>query len=216
MVTPFAQQALDNLRSNDNFVWYIIPLMVIVMYIYSKEIKRALETNNWNVVSAGLALFGMDIINEVVNALIFHYNQYAALWMTPGDSVYIILIGWNIEIAFMFSIAGIVFGNTLPEDRNLKILGLNNRWALAIGFSAFAVFVEVLLNHADALIWEFDFWTDSLKGIWLIFFLGYFHFFIVSFWVHDMENKNKIKVLSIIYTIGLGSLIIFMGFLKYI
>jgi hypothetical protein len=215
--TDKAQQAIDNLRSLDNFQWYVIPLLVIVIYIYSSEIKKAQETGNWNVVFAGLTLFGMDLINEIWNSLIFHFNDHAAFWMTPGESAYIIMIGWNIEIAFMFSISGIAFANMLPQDKKLTIFGLNNRWFMAIGFSAFAVFVEVLLNQADALIWTFGFWNASFAGIWLIFFFGYFHFFIASFIVHDMEKiENKIKTVGIIYAIGIFALIMFMGILGWI
>jgi len=215
--TDKAQEAIDNLRSLDNFQWYVIPLLVIVIYIYSSEIRKAQETDNWNIVFAGLTLFGMDLINEIWNSLVFHFTDHAAFWMTPGESAYIIMIGWNIEIAFMFSISGIAFANMLPKDKNLKILGLNNRWFMAIGFSAFAVFVEVLLNQADALIWTYGFWNASFAGIWLIFFFGYFHFFIAAFIVHDMEEiKNKIKTVGIIYAIGIFALILFMGILGWI
>ncbi|MCY3412621.1 MAG: hypothetical protein INQ03_13370 [Candidatus Heimdallarchaeota archaeon] len=215
--TDYAQQAIDNLRDNSNFTWYIIPILIFVMYIWGKEIRKAQDTGNWNIVFAGLTLFGMDLINETWNSLVFHFTNYAACWMTPGDSVYIIMIGWNIEIAFMFSIAGLVFGNVLPDDKNMKILGLNNRWALSIGFAAFAVFVEVLLNKADALIWEYPFWNFSWGGIWLIFLFGYLHFFIASFLVFDMEQmKNKIMTVGIIYGIGITAVILFMGILKWI
>ncbi|MHA2254327.1 MAG: hypothetical protein ACXAD7_28540 [Candidatus Kariarchaeaceae archaeon] len=217
MTSDAARQALDNLRDGSNFQWYVIPLLVIVMYIYSVEIKKAQETGNWNVVAAGAALFGMDLINEIWNGLVYHFTEDAAFWMTPGDSAYIIMIGWNIEIAFMFSIGGLMFANTLPEDKDLKILGIPNRWALSIGFASFSVFVEVLLNSVDALVWEYSFWNASFAGIWLIFLFGYFHFFIVAFIVHDMQElKNKIKALGLIYGIGLSALILFMGILDWI
>lgn len=221
MVTPSAQQALDNLRSVDNFQWYIIPILVIVIYIYSKEIYKAQETQDWSKVFAGLVLFGMDLINEIWNGLIFHFTQYAAFWMTPGDSVFIIFIGWNIEIAFMFSIAGIAFAYTLPRDKTIKfnfgIFKLNNRWAMVIGFSAFSVFVEILLNAAGVLIWTYWFWTASFVGVWLIFLFGYAPFFVVAFWVHDMEKlSSKIKTVGLIYGIGIAAVIIFMSILHWI
>lgn len=221
MPTDSANETLANLRDGSNFQWYIIPILVIVIYIYSIEIKKAQQTGNWNVVTAGIAFFGMDLINEIWNGLVFHFTDDAAFWMTPGDSVFIIMIGWNIEIALMFSISGLAFANTLPEDKTLKfnfgIAKINNRWALAIGFAAFAVFVEILLNAVGALIWEYSFWNASFAGIWLIFLFGYLHFFVVAFWVHDMEHiKNKIRAIVIIYTIGITSLIMFMGILEWI
>lgn len=217
MVTEEARQALDNIRDSGNFQWYVIPLLLIVMYIYAKEIKSAQETGNWNIVLTGLAFFGMDLFNEIWNGLVFHFTQDAAFWMTPSDSAYIIMIGWNIEIAFMFAISGIMFGNLLPKDKTMKILGIPNRWALSIGFSVFAVFVEILLNMADQLIWTYSFWNFSIYGIWLIFLFGYLHFFVVSFIVHDMKQmKNKIITVSIIYIIDISALILFMGILGWI
>lgn len=217
MVTEEARQALDNLRDSGNFQWYVIPLLLIVMYIYAKEIKSAQETGNWNIVITGLAFFGMDLFNEIWNSLVFHFTQDAAFWMTPSDSAYIIMIGWNIEIAFMFAISGIILGNVLPKDKKMKILGIPNRWAISIGFSIFAVFVEVLLNMADQLIWTYSFWNYSIYGIWLIIIFGYLHFFVVSFLIHDMERmRNKIIAVSIIYIIDLSALILFMGILGWI
>ncbi|NMC96360.1 MAG: hypothetical protein GYA70_02725, partial [Deltaproteobacteria bacterium] len=34
------QQALSLLRSGDTFQWYVIPLLVIVLYIYANEYEK--------------------------------------------------------------------------------------------------------------------------------------------------------------------------------
>ena len=212
MLTEASKQALTNLRDLSMVKWYVIPLLAIVFYIYTVEIKRARETGNWNAVFAGATLFGMDLINEVWNALVLHFTQYSAVWTTPGDTAFRILVGWNIEIAFMFSIAGIIFAHSLPDDKNVTILGIPNRWVLAIGYSAFCVFVEILLNAGNHLVWAYAYWHASFKGVWLIFLFGYFHFYIASFLVHDMEKiANKFKALAVIYGIGLPSFIIFIA-----
>ncbi|MFX1448060.1 MAG: hypothetical protein ACFFCG_07970 [Promethearchaeota archaeon] len=207
--TDASIEALSKLRIlNLETGWYIIPLLVIVMYIYGVEIKKARETNNWSTIFAGLTLFGLDLINEIWNGLVFAFTDYSAFWTTPGASAFIILIGWNIEIAFMFSIAGIVFTKFLPEDKNKKMFGLPNRWAMAIGFTIFSVFVEILLNLGNYLIWEYVFW--NWYNPILIFLIGYFHFFVGTFYVYDLpEKKDKIKVVGIIYAIGIGLLSIF-------
>ena len=77
----------------------------------------------------------------------------------------------------------------LPPDKGLKILGIPNRLAFAVGGSAFCVFVEVLLNGAGALTWDYAWW--SARAPWLIFLIGYLPFFLVSFWVHDMATVRK-------------------------
>lgn len=207
--TKASTDALAGLRVlNLESGWYIITLLVIVLYIYGVEIKKARETNNWSTIFAGLTLLGLDLINEVWNGLVFVFTNYQAFWTTPGASAFKILIGWNIEIAFMFSIAGIVFTKFLPEDKNKKMLGLPNRWAMAIGFTLFSVFVEILLNRGGYLLWVYDFW--NWYNPILIFLIGYFHFFVGSFYVYDLpEKKAKIKVVVIIYAIGFGLLCIF-------
>ncbi len=207
--TPASLEALSKLRIlNEDFGWYIIPILAIVLYIYGVEIKRARETGNWSTIFAGLTVLGLDFINEIWNALVFAFSGYSAFWTTPGASAYIILIGWNIEIVFMFSIAGIIFAKFLPEDRGKKILGLPNRWAMAAGFALFCVIVEILLNWGNYLIWEYVWW--HWYNPVLIFLIGYFHFFVGAFYVYDLpEKKDKIKVVAIIYGICVVLLCIF-------
>ena len=96
----------------------------------------------------------MDWFNEIWNSLFFHFNESAPVWGTPGKTAFLILIGLNIEICFMFAIAGITFSKMLPSDKSMKILGLPNRLVIAVGGAAFCVFVEVLLNAVDALTWD--------------------------------------------------------------
>lgn len=81
------------------------------------------------------------------------------------------------------------FGKRLPADKRLKILGIPNRLVLAVAGSIFCVFVEVLLNLAGALTWDCAFW--GRRAPWLIFLIGYLPFFLVSFWVYDMESIRK-------------------------
>ncbi|NVM46389.1 MAG: hypothetical protein HWN79_15880 [Candidatus Lokiarchaeota archaeon] len=207
--TDASRDALSILRQlNPETGWYVVTLLVIVLYIYGVEIKKARETNNWSTVFAGLTLLGLDLINEIWNGLVFVFTDTSAFWTTPGASAYVILIGWNIEIAFMFSIAGIVFTKFLPEDKHKKMFGLPNRWAMAIGFTIFSVFVEILLNMGGYLVWHYVFW--NWYNPILIFLIGYFHFFVGAFYVYDLpERKDKIKIVLIIYAIGIGLLCIF-------
>ena len=210
--TSASQEALTNLRVLGNYQWYIIPLLAMVFYIYGVEVKNARESGDWGSVFAGLIILGIDIINETWNALIFYFTQYSAFWTTPGNSHFIILIGWNIEIAFMFSIAGIAYSKFLPEDKNLKILGVPNRWFLSVLFAAFCVFVEVLLNFAGALIWVYPWWEATPLGIIMIFFVGYFPFFVAASIIYDIKDvKKQTKIVGIIYAIGLTSILTFIA-----
>ena len=74
-MTSASQMALQGLRDLSMIKWYVIPLLAIVLYIYSVEIKKARSTGNWNAVFAALTMFGMDFINETWNGLVFHFTQ---------------------------------------------------------------------------------------------------------------------------------------------
>ncbi|MBN1148325.1 MAG: hypothetical protein JXA78_13790 [Anaerolineales bacterium] len=211
MPTESALQALAILRDPGQFQWYVIPLFALVVYVYAVEIER----QNWSLVFAGLAYWGMDWFNEIWNGLVFHFTNYAPVWGAPGDTAYLILIGLNIEITFMFSIAGIAFSKMLPKDKGLKILGIPNRWFFAIVGSIFCVFVEILLNGANALTWDYTWW--SVGAPWLIFLIGYLPFFLVSFWVFDMPTiQQKVKTVGFIFAFDMICLILFAGVLKWI
>jgi hypothetical protein len=211
MPTESALQALSILRDPSQFQWYVIPLFALVVYVYAVEIER----ENWGLVLAGLAFWGMDWFNEIWNGLVLHFTNYAPVWGAPGKTAYLILIGLNIEIMFMFSIAGVVFSKMLPKEKSLKILGLPNRLLFAIAGSIFCVFVEILLNGAGALTWDYPWW--SARAPWLIFLIGYLPFFLVSFWVHDMPSlQRKIKTVGAIFALDIICLVLFLGVLGWI
>ena len=209
MPTEFAQQAQEILRDHSQFQWYVISLLAIVTYIYSSEMYNKC----FNAVFAGLAFWGADSINEIINSIFFHLNGRAPLWATPGDTAYLVLIGLNIEIMFMFSIAGIAWSKVLLPDPETRIMGIPNRWFIALAGSAFCVFVEILLNRIDALTWDWPWWSASAP--WLIFLVGYLWFFLIAFWVHDMNDVRRqtqvigtlwgvVAILVLVFGVGLG------------
>jgi hypothetical protein len=211
MPTDSAARALSLLRDPSQFQWYVITLFALVVYVYANEIER----RNWDLVFAGLAFWGMDWFNEIWNGLVFHFTQYAPVWGAPGKTAYLILIGLNIEICFMFAIAGIAFAKMLPRDRKARVLGIPNRLAFAVVGSAFCVLVEVLLNAAGALTWDYPWWNARVP--WLIFLIGYFTFFIVSFWVFDMDSlRKKATVVGLIGAVDVISLVVFGAVLNWI
>jgi hypothetical protein len=211
MPTESARQALSILRDGSQFQWYVIPLFALVVYVYAVEVER----RNWNLFFAGLAFWGMDWFNEIWNGLVFYGTNHAPVWGAPGKTAFLILIGLNIEITFMFAIAGITFSKMLPADKRLKILGVPNRLLFAVVGSAFCVFVEVLLNAIGALTWDYAWW--NVGAPWLIFLIGYLPFFLVSFWVHDMERiKSKVITVGSIFGFDLACILLFGVTLRWI
>ena len=108
----------------------------------------------------------------------------------------------------MFAIAGIAFGKMLPPDKKLKIAGIPNRLFFAIGGSIFCVVVEILLNTVGALTWDYPWWSAGAP--WLIFLIGYLPFFLVSFWVHDMERvRSQATAVGVILGVDALAILIF-------
>ncbi len=206
-----ALRALSILRQGTNFQWYVIPLLAFVFYVYTVEAEK----RNWSLILAGLAFWGADWFNEIVNGLVLRGTGFAPIWGEPGPTAYLILVGLNIETAFMFAVAGIIWTKMLLPNKEDKILGIPNRWFIAIAGSAFSVFVEYLLNSAGALTWEWPWWNRSMPI--LIFLFGYLTFFIMAFWVFDMKSmKQKIQTVGTLWAVDIVSLIVFAGFLKWI
>lgn len=210
-MTESTLKALNGIRDLSALKWYVIPLLAIVLYIYTREIKEARKTGNWNAVFAGLTIFGVDFFNETWNGWFMVLSGYSALWTAPGETALRTMVGWNIEIMFMFAIAGIIYYHTLSEKEGVKILWIPEKWFWAAGFSAFCVFVECLLNTGGHLVWEYTYWERSFSGVWLIFLFGYFHFFIAAiFVITRKEMSHKIYALLIIYAVPV--IMNFIGF----
>jgi hypothetical protein len=185
MPSAHSQEALKILRNPATFQWYLIPLLALIVYVYAVEIEK----NNMRAIYAGLAYWGMDVFNEIVNGLVFHFSNFAPIWGAPGKSSLLLLMGLNIEITFMFVVSGIGLVKLLPKDKNLKIFGINNRWVIACINSLVFVAVECWLNYIGVLTWEWPWWNTQFP--YLIFLFGYLPFNVVCFWIYDMEEPRK-------------------------
>ncbi len=177
-MTEASINALENLRTINTFEWYVVPLLAVVIYVYSVEVRRG----EWGRVLLGIGFFAGEFIWEMINALVLHFSEYSALWTVSGKSVFLVFVGLNLEIAFMFAMAPLVLFNCLPEDPHKKIFGISNRIVIPAGFGLFCVFVEVLLNRWGALVWAYRFW--SWPHIWLII-VAYVAAFLFIVWYHD-------------------------------
>jgi hypothetical protein len=215
-MTDATVKALYRIRDLSMLKWYIIPLLAIVLFIYVREINKARSSRNWDAVLAGLTLFGMDFFNETWNGWVLNLTGRSAFWTTPGDTALRTLVGWNIEIMFMFAIAGIIFYYSLPADPKARLFGLPERWVWAVGYAAFCVFVECVLNIAGLLIWEYPFWKLSFGGIWLIFIVGYFEFFAaVNIVIGLPKLRAKIAAVAVIYAVPILMNVIGFGILRW-
>ena len=153
-ITQSTREAQELLRDPTMFKWYVVTLLALVIYVYAVEVERA----RWDIVLAGAAFWLADWINEIANALILHFSDRAPLWSASGETAYLILIGLTIEISLMFAIGGVIYAKLLPTDRGARLLGMPNRLAIGLGFSLFAVGVELLLNRTGYFNREYWWW----------------------------------------------------------
>jgi len=94
----------EALQDVSTLKWYIVPLFVFAFYIFISEVKR----KNYNLVFGAAAFWLMDVLNETWNTIVYACTGQP-VWGTTaqGGSALQLLIGYNIEISFMFAVLGI-------------------------------------------------------------------------------------------------------------
>lgn len=95
----------EALQNPQGLKWYIIPLFVIWLYLIVNEIKH----KRYSVVFGAAAFWLWDVFNETWNSIVYATTGQP-VWGTTaaGGSALQILIGYNIEISFMFFILGMM------------------------------------------------------------------------------------------------------------
>jgi len=199
-------QALSILRNGDNFQWYAIFMLVLVIYIYSKEIKN----KNWKSIASGLMLYAIHWFVEIINGLVQHFSGHA-LWTVPTGTSYLLLVGVGIELSLMFSLAGLAQSNLLPDDPHQKIIGLNNRWIIGIINAAAASIIEIFLVTTPTFVWVWEWW-----GALTVFITVYIPFFVFAAFAYDWEPKKQKKIIGGLWVVDLIMLILFAGILQWI
>lgn len=200
------EQALSILRSGDNFSWYVITLLALVIYAYANEIAN----RNWKVIAAGLALYGVHWFYEILNGLIQHFSG-DALWTVPQGTAFLLLIGVGVELSLMFAIAGLALSKLLPEDPGLKILGIPNRLLFAVGNAAFFAVFEIFLAMTPAFVWIYPWW-----GALPVFVLVYIPFFLAAFYCHDWAPRRQMQFIGSVFAVDAVMFVLFAGVLGWI
>ncbi|MBQ4467427.1 MAG: hypothetical protein II918_04330 [Firmicutes bacterium] len=185
-------------RSTENFNWTFIFILAVVFYVYWSEINK----KNFEVIYAGLALYGVHWLYEIGNAIIAHFAGYP-LWSVSNESTtFILLIGVCWELSMMFSLAGIISFKMLPKDRSTRYFakngkkGISCKLAGAISMALLFALVESFLagtsNHS--FIWVYKWW-----GVLPVFITTYIPFFLASNYVPDMEPAKRKRFLITIW-----------------
>jgi len=194
-----AKQAINEIvvRSTENFNWTFIFILAVVFYVYWSEIKK----KNWDAVFAGLALYGVHWLYEIVNAIIAKASGYP-LWAVSNDSTsFILLIGVCWELSMMFSLAGIISYKMLPDNPNKryfakgKFKGISAKLLGALEMALlFALFESFLAGTSNgSFIWVYPWW-----GVIPVFITTYVPFFLASNYIPFMKPRNrKIALIAI-------------------
>ncbi len=103
---PFTTTPSDleqNMQNPQGLNWYIVPIFVIVFFLVVSELKK----KNYSVVLGGFAFWLWDVFNETWNSMVYATTGQP-VWGTTwaGSSALQILVGYNIEISFMFLVLG--------------------------------------------------------------------------------------------------------------
>lgn len=190
------QVSAINVRSTANFNWTFIFILAVVFYVYWSEINK----KNFDAVCAGLALYGVHWLYEIMNAIIGHFAGYP-LWSVSNESTtFILLIGVCWELSMMFALAGIISFKMLPQDRTTRYFAKNGKKGIsckltgAIGMALLFALFESFLAATDngSFIWVYKWW-----GVIPVFFTTYVPFFLASNYVPDMEPKKRKNFLII-------------------
>ncbi len=182
-------------RSTDNFNWTFIFILAVVFYIYWSEINK----KNYDVIFAGLALYGVHWLYEICNAIIGHVFGYPLWTVSNQSTTFILLIGVCWELSMMFSIAGIISFKMLPHDRSKRYFtsggtkrGISCKLIGAIEMAAlFALFESFLAGTSNcSFLWVYKWW-----GVLPVFITTYVPFFLASNYVPDMAPRNRRRFL---------------------
>ena len=183
VLKPLADLAKAAVRSTANFNWSFIAIFAFVVMIYVDEIHK----KNYKAIAAALMLYSVHWLYEIANAVICHFSGYALWTVSPESTSYILLIGVSWELSMMFAVAGFT-SKLLPEDKDMKILGINNRIVFAIGSALLFSLVEIFLASTPAFIWVYKWW-----GAIPVFITTYIPFFLASYLIYDKEPKTQKK-----------------------
>ena len=196
--SELAKQLVQSIRvrSTENFNWTFIFILAVVFYVYWTEIHK----KNYEVVFAGLALYGVHWLYEIANAIIGHFAGYP-LWSVSNESTtFILLIGVCWELSMMFSLAGIISFKMMPQDRTKRYFAKDGKKGIscklvvalemALLFALFESFLAGTSNHS--FIWVYKWW-----GVLPVFITTYVPFFLASNYVPDMPAPKRTRFLII-------------------
>ena len=193
-------------RSTDYFNWTFIFILAVVFYVYWSELHK----KNYEAVRAGLALYAVHWLYEIMNAIIAKASGYPLWAVSNKSTTFILLIGVSWELSMMFSLAGIISYKMLPLDRTRhyfsregKRKGIDCRLVGALSMALlFALFESFLAGTSNgSFIWVYKWW-----GVVPVFVTTYIPFFLASNYINDFKPRTRNIILASLW--GLVALLL--------
>lgn len=178
-------------RSTENFNWTFIFILAVVFYVYWTEIRN----KNYDAVCAGLALYGVHWMYEIVNAVIGKIWQYPLWTVSNASTTFILLKGVCWELSMMFALAGIISFKMLPDDRTKRNFtgdgtkkGISCKLVGAVEMALLFALFESFLAGTDngSFLWVYKWW-----GVLPVFITTYVPFFLAANYVPDMGKEKR-------------------------
>ena len=191
------KKLVDAIKVRDtwNFNWTFIFILAVVFYVYWSELHK----KNYEAIFAGLALYGVHWLYEIVNAIIGKVSGYPLWAVSNASSTFILLKGVSWELSMMFSLAGIISYKMMPHDRTKhylergKFKGFDCRLVGALSMALLFALFESFLAGTDngSFLWVYKWW-----GVIPVFITTYVPFFLASNYINDLKPKTRNIVLA--------------------
>ena len=184
-------------RSTDNFNWTFIFILAVVFFVYWSQMHK----KDYKAVFAGLALYGVHWLYEIMNAIIGKASGYPLWTVSAGSTTFILLIGVSWELSMMFAIAGIISWKMMPQEQEKRTWKrkLITTGSMALLFALFESFLAGTSN--GSFLWVYKWW-----GVIPVFITTYVPFFLACNFVPDM--KPKVRNIFLIAEWGLVALLL--------
>jgi hypothetical protein len=184
--------ALGILRSTHTANWSLAIIMCVIFYVYAVEAGR----KNWYLFLFSIGWLAVELmVLELPNSLLIHFsNGTKFLWLSSTNTNYLFMAGINIEIFMSLALGTLAFLKLLPEDKELKIWGIPNRYLFVVGASFACFLAEQIWNQTGLLLYHFTYWP-------IVVFFGYWIIWYLIVWFYD-TLKEKLTLKQMVITAG--------------
>ena len=113
--------------------------------------------------------------------------------------------------SFVTSIAGLIASKSLPADPKHRILGVNGRAVVVVGYAALFSILEIPLEASPHFAWVYPWW-----GALPVFVTVYIPFFAAAVLAHDWPRARQKRFIGGLFALDAALLVLFGPILRWI